>query len=56
VLANILTADGSEVDVQPVRKAWLSTLTVKLEASATRTQAFCAENRDENQFQESEGP
>ena len=46
-VANILTTDGSEGDDQPVRKAGLS---AKSEASATRTEGFCAENRDRSQY------
>ena len=49
-VANILTTEGSEGDDQPARKAGLSALAGKSEASATRTKGFCAENRDGSQY------
>ena len=49
-VANILTADESEGDDQPVRKAGLSMLAGKSEALVTRTEGFCAENRDGSQY------
>ena len=49
-VTNILTTDGSEGDDQPARKAGLSVLAGKSEASVTRTKRFCAENRDGSQY------
>lgn len=54
-VVRILTTEGSERDVQPVRKAGLSALTGNSRASVTRTERFCAEDREGSQFQESKG-
>ena len=54
-VVRILTTEGSERDVQPVTKAGLSALTGNSSASVTRTERFCAVDREGSQFQESKG-
>jgi hypothetical protein len=53
--ADILTTEGSERDVQPVREAGLSALTGESGAPATRTEGFCANDGEGSQFRESRG-